>query len=401
MSEYRDALASAKERVARLEALAKEQGFPHRSHRTRNAVIALVVIALATTQTFCSVRKMRERDAPLEAIPITKRAEAPPIRPLPPRDLEWFEAMDSYNPVRGPQEVWAGGKHLLVGMLWKRGERTNGLHVGAFDFETLKSEWVAGPFESEWSSEDQERFHLLVDGSSIVLADAAGLLRVLSTDGDLVGKRDMPRGTIGLCRTVHAPIRLAVGSGAHDEASTASALFPWELDRIKPYYFDPALLQLTAAPNTPPMAGTWCATDDYCDVARRNGCRDSDAKYHYDGHHVRIETTATETKLTGGHDTDSHTWTHAIPTSDGRPGLSAISERYFFHGYIDRGRQAIIALDLVDGHAHFMANVDQPSGARLRLLRRMAPDRVFALYDDEMLVFRASGERLGRLVVKP
>jgi hypothetical protein len=323
---------------------------------------------------------------------------------MPPRDLEWYEPDDSWNPNAGPREAWLAGKHLIVGLLWLRGERRNGLYAGAFDYDSLAKLWVAGPFDSEWTGEEDERFHIAVSGESVIVTDSAGPIRVLSLEsGDLRAEKLMPRGTLGLCRTVRGPAKWMVGFGAHNEANTARALFPWELDHIKPYYFDPQTAALTPAPNAPPD-GTWCGSGDDCDPVRKDLCHDPQGRWRSGARFVKIEPSDRVSTIAGWtNDTRGipiQRWAHPLtPESD--YGIGAIGEQYFFYGYSADGVQTILALDLDNGQAHAMKDIRKSAGAKLRLLTWMAPDRLFALYDDEMLAFKASGERVGKVSATP
>jgi hypothetical protein len=81
VSEYRDALVTAKERVARLEALAKERGLPRASNRGRK--IGAVAVALASALVYVGVRPWREpRVSTVVVVP--RKAPPPAPSPLPP-----------------------------------------------------------------------------------------------------------------------------------------------------------------------------------------------------------------------------------------------------------------------------------------------------------------------------
>lgn len=111
---------------------------------------------------------------------------------LQPKTLAWFEPASERG--IGPLDAkTSDGTALLIGLVWRRGQRIDGLHVTAWNASTLAPRWVSDAIPAPWVSADSDsRFRLAVDAQTVTLADATGHSYALDVDTGKITAHDVP-----------------------------------------------------------------------------------------------------------------------------------------------------------------------------------------------------------------
>jgi hypothetical protein len=173
MSEYRDELESAHQRIAQLEEALRGRPLPP-PRSASPLIVAGMVMGVVMTCVIGAGLSL------LIAMRGSERPEEPPIvEPTPvaavPQRLyaSWYPQYDVAPTV---VDVDGDGQKDLVGLFWK-GSEDHALWAAALDGKTFALKWAAGPFPSQWAS---DHTHLVVSGDSVVISDTQNHVRVLS-----------------------------------------------------------------------------------------------------------------------------------------------------------------------------------------------------------------------------
>jgi len=280
---YRDSLEAARQRVAQLEeALADRPGGRAPRPRARAvsaarlAVLVVAAVPALALGSLAVVTRDLHRGAFVPAITVVTPARVPDeLGPGP--VLDWYGA-DGTTPVahHGPWVHRGKNGPALIGMLWRRGAYEDGLHVVAFDRETLTPRWKT-PALPGLRGDGSERHRLLVVADEVFLSDAAGTIRVFSAHtGKAYEVLTLPPGVLGACIEGRGAHRILFGEGAYLDAERIRAMPPWQQARVQTYAFDRQTRKLSPASLIHPDGAAACQPAPACATGMRNGCRVTD-----------------------------------------------------------------------------------------------------------------------------
>ncbi len=425
---YRDDAASLREKIARLEERVRERGLPlpggprteqRVSPRRVLTLLALVLAAALAGVVPAALFVETFREGPVyETVTAPSRTEPSP----PAKKLTWYEPSTTWTARLGPWPVDVDGTTLLVGLLWRQGERGRGLHAAAFDRKTLKPRWVAGPFPSAWSTSASDRHTFVVSGQSLVLSDAAGTVRVLDVlTGKETGTGPLRRGVTGACIAEDGSQAVMLGFGAYADPVNVPVSFPWELDAARAFFLDPKSRHVSPAP-IPPRP--YCTPAPYCSPERRDGCQRlvaqprlpaplrSGAEWTpgpvlaYGDRTIAVSGLLTPLLVGWRGDDAGSQWERELPHPDFEARRttharthSAMSKESFYHLYpTTRGPWRLAAVDVSTGSVQVDRDLAGSRMASTLLFVTEHAGDLFVRMDDELLVLEArTGRVRGRL----
>jgi hypothetical protein len=392
---YRDALSTAKERIARLESDARERGLSLQRPKTETSkhAFTLAVIGTGVFVLAITMRAVFHAWAPDPAQQEVVVTTIPaPVESVPQKKgMVWLEPAWSESSVSGPQLVKLDRVDTyLIAMFWRRGESSNGLHVVALDSWTMKPIWDHGPIEGSWTGSASSRVHLLVVDEKVIVADAIGKAYVLDArSGKEVLHSTFPRGNGSLCLSAEEAPRVLVGENLA---------------------FDPE----TGATKT---VKAHCAPPGVCSSAYSDLCHELPSPrppaptdhsfksidvWRSDEHHVAFDQEHPNHIvgwLTGG----TGQWELALEPAEEqpvpiRPPRFAIEKDRAFSLYVRDHEHHLVSVDLQSGKIQYDVPIPEyPLSSKLGYFGFL-DQRLFLQVDDSMLAFNAWSGRFVRSV---
>lgn len=268
MSEHRSALRGA---VA-------PSGSP-RAAVSFSRVAALLAVALpVTTVLTVGTTAVRARTlASPDVVTLASAAPVPLVAEPPSGGLSWLPRSPHSTSSSGPfvTEPAADGKREIVGLASRSATEADGVYVVAFDRESLRVKWRAGPYVGGRARDGTEAYHLAVLGERAVITDARGVVHMLDVrTGDERASRTLANAPSAMCiagKGAAARLILPLDDGWRARSpkdTTGAALFPWELNKAT-LALDPVTGHTSPAPQY-----AVCAADQYCMWKQVDGCRD-------------------------------------------------------------------------------------------------------------------------------
>lgn len=173
---YRSELASARERVQKLEEELRARGGPRKRPRPGLYILAGVGVSLLAMGVVAVVvvrgfRRMSEPE-PMPPQPVTAPVAEPPSL----HGAQWYSPSQGANQTPILVDVNGDGTRDLVGLAWDARNDEHALHAVAFDGKSHQMLWHSEGISTQWYS-PQTGIH--VDGEQVVVSDSRNEIRLI------------------------------------------------------------------------------------------------------------------------------------------------------------------------------------------------------------------------------